>query len=223
MDYVLIVIYQSLPLIYVYLLCQAREKLNPKAPSVKQALALRDGDESIHHLKFLVADYTPSKWWFEVLDLYRRIIFLGVIPLLGDDGAARAYAGCTLALVSTVYMREVLPFRHQFTNVLAVIAQYVILMAFMAALLICTDSLAKFNLTDFAVGCIMTVANSTLVLIAVGIGWARYRKEKHEMQAALLAKVIKIEWATGFSANKVDPPPPSPTRLPAHTVARGVS
>ena len=57
-------------------------------------------------------DYKCERWYFEVVDMYRRIVFLGVIPLLGSDAPARAYAGATLALVSTVFFRELTPYRY---------------------------------------------------------------------------------------------------------------
>lgn len=83
------------------------------------------------------------------MDMYRRIVFVSVIPLIGEDGSTRAYAGCVLALFSTIFFRELTPFRVEFSNFLGVLAQYVILASFMAALLIETGSLEAFNLTDF--------------------------------------------------------------------------
>jgi len=82
-----------------------------------------------------------------------------------------------------------------------VVAQYVILLAFMAALLISTDTLSKFGISNFWLGLIMAAANGCVVLLAVFVGWQRYTKEQQDLTARS-AKLVKIEWACEFSANK---------------------
>lgn len=42
---------------------------------------------------------------------YRRIFFVGVLPLCGTEASTKAYLGATLALVSTIYFRELTPYR----------------------------------------------------------------------------------------------------------------
>ena len=197
-----IVCYQALPLLYIVLLYRVRDKLEPKANNAELAMQIRDSDEALASVKFLFQDYKCERWYFEVLDMYRRIVFLGVIPLMGSDGAGRAYAGAALALLSCVFFRESIPFRVPFTNFLAVTAQYVILAAFMAALLVATDSLSSLGLTDFALGSILSFTNATVALIAFYIGYKQYVAMRAQLKAEVLAKTIKIEWATGFSANK---------------------
>ena len=53
LDLLLIAIYQSLPLIYIKLLFDVREKLTPAASSPELAMKARDADHSINHVKFL--------------------------------------------------------------------------------------------------------------------------------------------------------------------------
>lgn len=50
----------------------------------------------------------------QVVDMYRRIIFVGVIPLLGKGSSTRAYVGAALSLISTIYFREMNPFRSEY-------------------------------------------------------------------------------------------------------------
>jgi len=45
--------------------------------------------------------------YHEVIDMYRRICFIGVLPLVSPDLTVRSYFGCVLALGSAVYFREV--------------------------------------------------------------------------------------------------------------------
>jgi len=200
-DACLIFVFQCLPLLYVALLFRVRHKLNPKAPNKQLALELRDHDESLASISFLFSDYKCSRWYFEILDLYRRIFFVGVLPLIGNNQTIKTYIGCGLALLSTVYFRELTPFRVEFTNFLAVIAQYVILLAFMAALMIQSDSVSTIGISDFALGCILAIANILIVGLAIFLGWRRYRKER-ALAIMHKARGLKVEWATEFSDNK---------------------
>lgn len=64
-----------------------RDRLNPIAAANKaHALELRDGDESLNGIRFLFDDYKCGRWYFEIVDMYRRIFFVGVIPLISQDG-----------------------------------------------------------------------------------------------------------------------------------------
>jgi hypothetical protein len=200
-DSILIVIFQSLPLLYIILLCRVRDRLRPKTANPNLALEIRDHDESLKSVQFLFKDYKCNRWYFEISDLYRRIIFVSVISLIDSKSSTRAYAGCGLALLSTIYFRELTPFRVEFTNFLAVVAQYVILLAYMAALMIGTDSLSKFNVSDFWLGLILSSTNFLIVFMALFIGWRRYRRDQHDIKLRT-AKPVKIEFAADFTENK---------------------
>jgi hypothetical protein len=200
-DTILIFIYQCLPLLYVALLFRVRDKLNPKAANKALALELRDNDESLASIRFLFSDYKCSRWYFEIIDLYRRIFFVGILPLLGNNQTIKTYIGCALALLSTIYFRELTPFRVEFTNFLAVIAQYVILLAFMAALMIQSDAVSSIGISNFALGCILVFANILIIGLAMFLGWRRYRRER-ALAKAHKARLLKVEWAAEFSNNK---------------------
>jgi hypothetical protein len=70
--------------------------------------------------------------------MYRRVVFIGVIPLTSTNTATRASLGLILAVASVAYFREEQPYRVPFTNVIAYAAQFVILVTFYAALSIDT-------------------------------------------------------------------------------------
>lgn len=93
--------------------------------------------------------------------------------------------------------------RVEFTNVLAVVAQYTILLAFLAALVISTGSLEVFGLTNFALGTILWATNLAVVTLAIVIGWKRYREDRYTKKSLIHDRAVKIEWAAEFSANKV--------------------
>jgi len=78
----LIAIYQLVPIGYLFLLVKFREKLNPDADTPEQALAMRDKDQDLNPIRFLFNDLKCDRWFHEVVDMYRRIIFIGVLPLV---------------------------------------------------------------------------------------------------------------------------------------------
>jgi hypothetical protein len=120
-----IIAYQAIPLFWITQLYMSRRELDPVTSNHDENLALyiRDHNEQLSPLKFLFVDYRCSKWWFEVVEMYRRIAFIDVIPLLSAKPATRASIGCILAMISVAYFREKQPYRVEFTNVIANIAQ----------------------------------------------------------------------------------------------------
>lgn len=175
----------------------------------------------LDYLRFLFEDYQCNRWYFEVVDLYRRITFTGILPLLSRyhssflierhshwnksilyryprgyrlhfswsyslvhtstlpspifitsrDSAFVAYAGCILALISTISFRELAPFRVDFTNLIAVVCQYLILLMFLAGMMLETNTTEPFHFSDFQLGCCLLGLN---LMIALLVFWGGY-------------------------------------------------
>lgn len=120
-----IVIYQCIPIIWMALLYRKRRELNPLTSNHDELLAnhMRQHNSDLKPLRFLFKDYKCDKWWFEVAEMYRRIFFVGILPLISPVSATRASFGCVLAIASVVYFREEQPYRVRFTNFIAYVAQ----------------------------------------------------------------------------------------------------
>lgn len=84
-----------------------------------------------------------GQWWFEVAEMYRRVVFVGVLPLASPNSATKASLGCVLAMASVVYFNSTSPYRVPYTNFIAYTAQYVILIVFYAALAIDTGVMVR--------------------------------------------------------------------------------
>ena len=80
---------------------------------------MRDKDVSLKSLRFLFDSYKCDCWWFEVLEMYRRVIFVSAIPLTSSVPATRASLGCVFSVMSLLFYRETLPFRTEFINFIA--------------------------------------------------------------------------------------------------------
>jgi hypothetical protein len=66
---------------------------------LESLLEKRKEDVGLKYLSFLWEDYLPERWFFEVVDMYRRITFIAVLPLAGS-GALRASAGILISIFS---------------------------------------------------------------------------------------------------------------------------
>jgi len=201
LDCFLILVYQGLCLLYIILLYRVRDKLNPRAANKELALQMRDRDESLHPMQFLFCDYKPNYWYFEITDLYRRIVFISVLPLLSQRNSMKAYMGCTLALFSAIYFRELTPYRVAFTNVIAVIAQYVILLDFMAVLVLDARSLNAFGFSKIGFGCMLIGVNVIIIWLGGYLAYNEYSASARRSQE-IQDKAIKIENAVDFTKNK---------------------
>ncbi len=65
---------------------------------------------------------------------------MGILPLLSSSTSLRATLGLVLSLCSTVYYREVEPFRNRLSNILVYAAQIMLLLTFGGALVVVTGS-----------------------------------------------------------------------------------
>jgi hypothetical protein len=201
LDGFLILIYQGVAMLFIILLYRVRDKLNPPSLNKELALKMRDHDGSLRPLQFLFFDYKPQYWYFEITELYRRVMFISLLPLLSQRTSTVAYVGCTLALFSGIYFRELTPYRVEFINVIAVIAQYVILLDFMAALLLDAQSLNSFGLSKLGLGCILLGVNLTIIALGGYLVYDEHSSEEKRSQAKR-EKKIKIEFAAEFTRNK---------------------
>ena len=144
---ILILVYQAIPMGYLYLLYKERSKLSPDGDfTEEERLRIRDADKRLLPIEFLFKDLRCGAWYHEVVDMYatrcaigflflplpfsslparyRRVVFISMLPLIGKESSMRIYAGAALAFLSTIYFREALPYRVPFTSLLGTLAQY---------------------------------------------------------------------------------------------------
>ena len=115
------------------------------------------------------------------MDVYRRIVFIGILPLIGD-GAFRASIGSFISILAAVFCRESAPFLRESTNDLLVVGQYQILATCLGALAILSGALEDFELGDLALGSILLGFNFLVVVLC---GWwcvSRFIREKDQLQ-----------------------------------------
>jgi hypothetical protein len=121
-------LYQMIPVVWMIVLYRQREELYPahgfhSFEEEEEFYLARASNPNLSPLKFLFNSYKCSKWWFEVPEMYRRIVFIGILPLVSSVSATRASFGCLLAIISAVMFREEQPYWLKSTNLVAYVAQ----------------------------------------------------------------------------------------------------
>jgi hypothetical protein len=171
LDIVFILFYLSIPLVWLVFLHSYRHQLNPKK-SDPHTITLRNENPRLRPFAFLFSVYEPHLYYWEVFEMYRRILFVGALPLLSWSRARLAAYGVILGMISAIVYREVEPFSRANTNLLGHVAQHCILLTFGAALAIEVDLLG--NLNDFTIGITLFLINLVVIFLALGLGAYRH-------------------------------------------------
>ena len=195
-----IALYLSLPLLWLVLLHRKRHRLNPRPSDRELAYFLRGKDAGLRPLRFLFAIYAPGSWFMEPLEILRRVLFIGVVPLLSTDAAKRSLWGTLLALGSLTFYHHAEPYRLISTNFLAFVCQYVLLFTYGAALVIGAGVADSLN--SFAIGLLLVVLNFGVLAVALYLSSKRYLRQREEHRKRLRRRATRVEDATGFSAEK---------------------
>jgi hypothetical protein len=185
-----IAIYFSIPLVWFWKLWKRRGKLNPKqlgtgGSAVLSIDALRSHqqeDADLAPYAFLYSAYRPRYYYFECVEVFRRIVFIGVLPLLTTKASRRAAFGIFFSLISLAMYRELEPFRARSNNVLVYVAQYAILLTYGAALAIETDlsngvddpTKKGFVKGGGLLGCVLVLVNGTILGLAFWMSMVRF-------------------------------------------------
>jgi hypothetical protein len=105
-----------------------------------------------------------------------------------------------LAVLSLAFYNETKPFLRESTNLLAVVAQYAVLMTFGTALVIEVDVARGMN--PLVLGLLLSAANLAIVTLLVFVNAVRYMQQRRERHDKKARQAEAVEWAVGFSKNK---------------------
>ena len=156
-----------------------------------EALAQRGHDDGLAFLAFLFDCYKPRCFWFEPVEMYRRIAFISLLRLVSASSAKRAALAIVLAIVSLVGYRETDPFLRRSTNLVAYGAQHAVLVTFGGALAIDAELLG--SATDpLLVGVCLVVVNASIIVAAISFAAVRHLRKELEPAG----------WRRGLSAEE---------------------
>jgi len=181
LDVILILMWMLVPLIWLTILYRKRHRLNPSnAVDMSHALRLQRADKGLNASSFLWEEYQPQFYYWEGVEIYRRVFFVCIVPLISPSPSRKAAFGLFAAICSAVSFRELEPFRVPIANLLSHVAQYVIMLNYGAALCISTG--VSDNLDPLLFGLVLVVVNLVVVGLALYSGAKRHAEEMKSKQ-----------------------------------------
>jgi hypothetical protein len=139
---VMILVYPcGIPLAYYMILTYYHKFVNPSARLVvreeerhlvdkriiqAEKARLRDTYDEIAHITFLYENYSPRRWYFEVLDCFRRLVLTAVPVLFLRDSILQVVIVLIFSLVWCILYMELRPFAKKNDNTVAIISQWAI-------------------------------------------------------------------------------------------------
>jgi len=175
LDVFLILGYASIPVIWFWLLWRQRKTfaaLDGSSKSDKTTIM------QFKHLSFLFEPYKTTFYAFEVFETYRRVIFIGVLPLLTQNSPRRAAIGVVMSVCSLAFYREFEPFSRRANNLLVYVAQYTILVTFLTGWAI--DSDVGKHVDPLFFGVLLLITNVVIVVLACYMGGKRLIREEYK-------------------------------------------
>jgi hypothetical protein len=153
---VMVLIYPvGIPLMYFYLLFYYHDMVNPSRRLVvrdeerhlvdrriiqAEKIKLRETYEEIQHISFLFENYSPKRWYFEVLDCIRRL-FLTAIPVLILRGTIVQLLLVLIAsLIWCIIYMQLRPFQKPNDNTVAIMAQWAISFTLLGGIMLKVDT-----------------------------------------------------------------------------------
>ena len=99
----------GLPLSCFVLLFLNRAKINPSSDE-EESLRLRKADPSLDSIRFLFSNYRPAYWYWEVVEMIRRIFMTGVIIVLARGSFAQIIVCQFVSILSLAALARRQPF-----------------------------------------------------------------------------------------------------------------
>jgi Leucine-rich repeat (LRR) protein len=85
---------------------------------------------------FWVDDYRPECYWFEPVDMLRKLCLSGLLQFVGRGTAAQVLVGCSVSLLSFGMQMLVQPYREPEANATKALAEIQIFLAFMISFIL---------------------------------------------------------------------------------------
>ena len=113
--------------------------------------------------------------------MYRRIFYVGVLALFGQ-GRVRTSIASFASIIFCVGIREASPFVRGPTNILAYVAQYSILGTSLASLILSSNSLSSFGLTESSMGLLLVGINVAVLVVSAMFMYFSWKESEAEQR-----------------------------------------
>ena len=85
---------------------------------------------------FLLDDFRPGCWWFEPVDMLRKLLLSGLLQFVDRGTALQCFCGCCLAFLSLGLQLHVAPYLEPESNLLKACAEGVLFLAFLISFIL---------------------------------------------------------------------------------------
>ena len=91
---------------------------------------------------FCTADFRPGCYWFEPLDLFRKLALTGLLQFVDRGTAAQVLCGCCVAVGSLALQLRLEPYRAAEANLLKALVDAQIFLTFLISFVLCAAALS---------------------------------------------------------------------------------
>jgi hypothetical protein len=160
----------GVPLLYIYLLYINRKAIKTRSTDDdrdvdnSETTAAESSEDRVKHLitheeiKFLWSNYLPKFWYWEVVETIRRLLLTGVLSIIYEGTSLQIVVGMTISLCFVYVYDHCRPYPKQEHNLLQEVAEYVVLLFLLGALLLRTQA--------FKTGFVSTVVDDKAIGVA---------------------------------------------------------
>lgn len=135
----------GLPLLYATFIWEYREGLRSSAVMERQASL---NYPNVGHILFLFEGYSSRFYWYELVDCLRRLGLTAALSIVSHmESVLSPTVGLVLSLIS-VHVAEWRPFKESGDNTVGVVNQYLVVVFFLAAILLQTETVEEFAEDD---------------------------------------------------------------------------
>jgi hypothetical protein len=189
------------PLIFLFQLIIVRAKVNPTLTDGDDGSLLvyvRARDETIQGLRTLFQDYKPRFYYFDIIDIYRRVVFVGALQFFKTD--TREAAGVLFGFLAVLATSEIKPYARTWANVLSTVSQVMIVLMYAGTYALENGTLERVN--SLIVAWIFVLLSTSVVAFTVFLAFRAYKVGVHAALVKLERTQRKIEFACGFSGER---------------------
>ena len=136
---------------------------------------IKSGDEdTLKFWDFAIGDYGPDHWYWEVVELLRKMIMVGAIGLLGRGSIAQVFGATLISFGFFAYAIKIMPFKSGTLNAVKIFSELQLFVILLSCLVLQTDTRGLVSQTigtrqDFGMLQLgITVASFPLVIYIVG-------------------------------------------------------
>jgi Ca2+-binding EF-hand superfamily protein len=146
----------------------------------RKAIVAQD-EAALHMFQFVIADYKPECWYWEVVELTRKLLLSGLIVVVGRGTVAQAAAAAMISCFFLALSAKVEPFKSHALNVIKIVSEVQLFVVLLVCVILQTrgNTLDAESITVEDYGVIQTVA--TLAISPITMGFVVYNVRKMQM------------------------------------------